>query len=968
MCKQCNSQMCFEDKSNLAKFKCSLCHTQCKNKKCLRVHNETFCVKKRTCLKCDGVKQINSKHVCKGEVFCKNCKIAVNSNHKCYVLTQEQAEKRDKKKSKKVFDAGYIFFDYETYVDNEKNHVPNLIMAKKVCKDCLEKDESEYCAQCSEIYTFTSNKLFCKWLISNKNYIAMAHNLKGFDSVFLIQYFINAMLPTDEWPSLIVNGSKTISITFRDLKIIDSYSFIPNALETFPKTFGIKELKKGFFPHKFNIPENELYEGEYPAESFYQPEYFSPKKYAEFKEWYSENKSKKFKMHHEIREYCLSDVMLLTKGMLQFRKDVIQSTKTEKNKTGIDPFQVAITIASLCNFIWRNKCLKPETVAIIPEKGYNAEQKTSFNCQYWLKYLSIKHKIDIQHAKNKGEFKIKNHFVDGYDPVNKTCYEMHGCFYHGCPKCYGKKVWNPLKNETFSTTFSKHQKRIESLTKFIVDHNMKLIEIWECEFNWLAKNDSILKELIKNGSIKPRLNPRDALFGGRTNAFVLYYKVKVGEKIKYYDFCSLYPYIQKYGVFPIGHPVLITENFESIDKYFGLVKCKVLPPKKLYAPVLPARCDNKLVFSLCNKCSIQKKVKCEHLNHERALEGTWVTLEINKAVEVGYKILEIYEIWHWVETTQYNRHTNPDGGLFVEYINDAVKRKLEASGYPPNCTTSEQKQKYIELIYQKEAILLDPSKIEFNAGKRAWAKLMANSQWGYLAMNLQTKKTHKFVKDPVEWFEMVNNDLIQIENVDYFYRESSKSYVLQVYYMKIEEVNFGNFNTNVVLAAFVTAQARLKLYSEIEKLGERVLYFDTDSIIFISKENEYEPSTGEFLGDLTNEIDPKDGDHIVEFVSAGPKNYAFKTNSGFIKTTIKGFTLNKVASTKIDFDKMKEIVLNDQSAKVEIPQLLFKRDKKQWQISMHEVKKLYGFVYTKRALILNNLNEAYINTLPFGYF
>ena len=39
-----------------------------------------------------------------------------------------------------------------------------------------------------------------------------------------------------------------------------------------------------------------------------------------------------------------------------------------------------------------------------------------------------------------------------------------------------------------------------------------------------------------------------------------------------------------------------------------------------------------------------KKVKCEHLNHERALEGTWVTLEINKAVEVGYKILEIYLI------------------------------------------------------------------------------------------------------------------------------------------------------------------------------------------------------------------------------------------------------------------------------------------------------------------------------------
>jgi len=34
-------------------------------------------------------------------------------------------------------------------------------------------------------------------------------------------------------------------------------------------------------------------------------------------------------------------------------------------------------------------------------------------------------------------------------------------------------------------------------------------------------------------------------------------------------------------------------------------------------------------------------------------------------------------------------------------------------------------------------------------------------------------------------------------------------------------------NTNVVLAAYTTAQARLRLYSYIEHLGERVLYFDT---------------------------------------------------------------------------------------------------------------------------------------------
>jgi hypothetical protein len=40
-------------------------------------------------------------------------------------------------------------------------------------------------------------------------------------------------------------------------------------------------------------------------------------------------------------------------------------------------------------------------------------------------------------------------------------------------------------------------------------------------------------------------------------------------------------------------------------------------------------------------------------------------------------------------------------------------------------------------------------------------------------------------------------------------------------------------NRNVVIASFVTAYARLELYEVINKLGKSVLYFDTDSIIYI---------------------------------------------------------------------------------------------------------------------------------------
>jgi len=38
--------------------------------------------------------------------------------------------------------------------------------------------------------------------------------------------------------------------------------------------------------------------------------------------------------------------------------------------------------------------------------------------------------------------------------------------------------------------------------------------------------------------------------------------------------------------------------------------------------------------------------------------------------------------------------------------------------------------------------------------------------------------------------------------------------------------------TNVVIAAYTTAQARLKLYSYFKVLGHRVLYCGTESVVF----------------------------------------------------------------------------------------------------------------------------------------
>ena len=131
-----------------------------------------------------------------------------------------------------------------------------------------------YFTLCYGNWTFISlNKIFenidkfCKWLISreHKNYTALAHNTKGYDSYFILKYCVENSLK----PYTIYNGAKLmlLEIPQINLKIIDSTNFVAQALSTFPKTFGLTEMKKGYFPHYFNKKCNQNYDGPIPVRS-----------------------------------------------------------------------------------------------------------------------------------------------------------------------------------------------------------------------------------------------------------------------------------------------------------------------------------------------------------------------------------------------------------------------------------------------------------------------------------------------------------------------------------------------------------------------------------------------------------------------------------------------------------------------------------------------------------------------------
>jgi very-short-patch-repair endonuclease len=998
ICKSCfrKSELCLND--GLTIRKClnenngHICNCIYYNDKCFEYHRKNYCNNNfKICEKCNTfIKNKNlNRHVCLDERWCSNCSIVVDLEHKCYMKKNVLNDK-----SKNNYDRAFVFFDFECFVNKKNVHQVNLAKAQMINQCCINKIRSSKCKKCSIMYTFYNITDFCTWSLNQKNTTQIAHNLKGYDGLFILREFLINNMPNDnkKGPESIVNGTKIISIHYKNCRYIDSYSFISAPLSSFTKTFSLNS-KKGFFPHKFNDNSIECwnYIGPYPCDDMYECKHFSNGKKKEYDDWMRLNRLNNFifNFKQEFESYCEDDVRLLTDGCLIFRYELMSRTTP-----GLCPFINSITAAGYCNLSLRSFHLVDKTIAIIPLNGYNPEQNVSNKAMLYLKNYAEKNKIHIQHAKNGGEKKIGNYFVDGFCEEKKLIFEFHGCYFHACKKCYTKETFNVLKQNTMEIVRIQHEKRIKDIkNEYNERDGWKIIEKWECDWENDIKNNIDLLNFIDDNRfiLQQLINPRNALFGGRTNAVKLYFRCKEGEFIRYVDVTSLYPFVQKYKRFILGHPIIIFENFDyGFDAYFGIIKCEILPPQNLRFPVLPARINNKLVFTLCYTCALEAKQisingcsTCEHALKERSLTGEWCTPEIYKAVSRGYKMLKIYQVWHWTKTEQYDPNKAYDNdfykknGLFTSYIDQALKGKQEASGYPIDCESDEQKDQYIIKYFNENKIKLDKNLIKLNKGKRMIEKLIANSMWGYLAMNTN-KPVTKIIRKLSEWNNLLNNEKYLIKSVDIIDDDDEndgddddanvnddddkkKSYLHVIYSINDEFLDIDK-KTNVVLAAFVTCYARLHLLDELEKLDDRVLYFDTDSIIYVTRQNDtYQTPLGVNLGEWTNEIDPSDGKFIVEIVSAGPKSYITKTDTGVCHCVIKGFTLNYITSLTLNFEAFKDLVLNNRESKITTDQLKFRANKLDHTIETKLIKKNFGFVYDKRILLDD------LSTIAYGF-
>ena len=121
----------------------------------------------------------------------------------------------------------------------------------------------------------------------------------------------------------------------------------------------------------------------------------------------------------------------------------------------------------------------------------------------------------------------------------------------------------------------------------------------------------------------------------------------------------------------------------------------------LFHPVLSFRIDKgKLLFSLCRKCAEDKTVECQHTEAQRALVGTWITIEVFAAFDRGYRLLDVYKVWHSEEVSRYSKETG-DKTLFGGYVDAFIKLKTESSGLPDDCTNLD---KFIDEFYISEGV------------------------------------------------------------------------------------------------------------------------------------------------------------------------------------------------------------------------------------------------------------------------
>ena len=402
------------------------------------------------------------------------------------------------------------------------------------------------------------------------------------------------------------------------------------------------------------------------------------------------------------------------------------------------------------------------------------------------------------------------------------------------------------------------------------------------------------------------------------------------------------------------------------------MRIKVNPNKKDLIAILPCHSeDGKLIYD------VQEKI------------GAWHTELVYLAMEHGYEILDIFEVWHFPPSERSDT-------IMKGYMEFFIRKKQECEGWSKLGKSLYNEEEMKDLTVEKKKAICDHMKV-VNGGfarpyeenvrvdpvGRSAAKLKANSLWG---KHVQTSPTEFSISiyGYKQYLELMHNTMIDHSTVKF--RQINEMVFKVTYQIHENAITDTNRFLNVFLASSVTAHAQVVLMRQMYVVGpERVLYCDTDSIICLRNKN-----TPKFdkpgLGNWENEH-PKG---VIEwYIALAPKCYSKKVtekNKSDIKLKCKGVrnTIENMGIATesnifkvVDKAFMGEVL--EEKDQIQVNTMTIHPNSTKKEVDYHAMmtsngKKQVRPVYTKRQLLINldkNIKGmeqmGLVRLVPFGY-
>lgn len=445
---------------------------------------------------------------------------------------------------------------------------------------------------------------------------------------------------------------------------------------------------------------------------------------------------------------------------------------------------------------------------------------------------------------------------------------------------------------------------------------------------------------------------RQALRGGRTDVRCVMRELTEDEKargcrIVYQDMVSMYPAVQLKYRYPVGtptihvyddqyypcdrhrnpkrgnvHPLVCqcplilkksaqkgklfiaqhaqqpNPDFYDDEDFFGFICVTIQPPSNLYHPCLVSWDEVK------GKCV----ATLETLHAQ-----VFTTPEFKMALSFGYKVLVVHriDIYKW------------QPGLWNNFIKNLYIEKMANSEPPPN---TEKQQELVD-EYEKQFQMGEAVKNSFPRWKKDPAlrlvfKIMLNSGWGKHCQRPNMPKTTMIRSSDTQglytYFENVQEQKFEITGMNYI-----GDWTLLKSNVCGSTTNPDFHGTYLPAGVMVPSYGRMELYFHLSNLGKRVLYHDTDSIIYIYDPQLVNIPTSDILGSWSEEDISKD--NIVKFIGIGPKSYGIKTDKGDV-VKVKGISLRRCTTELLNFTQMEQLInahLRNEYPTLEIPQMNF---------------------------------------------